>query len=352
MNARVFTLILLTWAATAFAAESRFSMDWKRLDPLPNAAGVAAPFVGVSGGALIVAGGANFPERKPWEGGTKAWHDDVFVLEQPTGRWKRAGQLPRQLAYGVSVTHGDELICVGGSDAQRHYAEVFALSFRNDQLVVRTLPSLPFPVANACGVMLNDTLYITGGIAKPDATNALTNFFALRLNERELIWRELPSWPGTPRMLAMAAVQDNALFIVGGVELVQTNSGASARRYLRDAYRFDPERGWRSIAALPFALAAAPSPAPLAMNAGFFILGGDDGSRAAIAPSSTHPGFNDQVLFYDTKRDAWSRVGTAPAPRVTVPNVLWRDHWIVPSGEMRPGVRSPEIWSLKIRDEK
>ena len=38
---------------------------------------------GVSGGALLVAGGANFPDKKPWQGGTKVWYDTVFVLDEP-----------------------------------------------------------------------------------------------------------------------------------------------------------------------------------------------------------------------------------------------------------------------------
>ena len=33
------------------------------------------------GGAILVAGGANFPDKKPWEGGKKVWYDTVFVLE-------------------------------------------------------------------------------------------------------------------------------------------------------------------------------------------------------------------------------------------------------------------------------
>ncbi|HEV2479040.1 MAG TPA: hypothetical protein VGS79_05230, partial [Puia sp.] len=42
--------------------------------------GVAGPFAGVSGDALIVAGGSNFPDKKPWEGGRKAYVDEVYVL--------------------------------------------------------------------------------------------------------------------------------------------------------------------------------------------------------------------------------------------------------------------------------
>src|SRR4051794_34706734 len=99
--------------------------EWRRLPSLPDKEGFAGMFAGVSGGALVVAGGANFPGKKPWEGGKKVWYDTVYVLEQPGGEWKVGGRLPRPLGYGVSVTHGGAVICVGGSDAERHYAEVF-----------------------------------------------------------------------------------------------------------------------------------------------------------------------------------------------------------------------------------
>lgn len=38
---------------------------WGRLAPVPDPIGVAGPVAGVSGDALIVAGGANFPNGFP-----------------------------------------------------------------------------------------------------------------------------------------------------------------------------------------------------------------------------------------------------------------------------------------------
>jgi hypothetical protein len=29
-----------------------------------------------------------------------------------------------------------------------------------------------------------------------------------------------------------------------------------------------------------------------------------------------------------------------------VPLVRWRGAWVIPGGEMRPGVRSPEVWAF------
>src|SRR5262245_11038976 len=117
-----------------------------RLPPLPDKEGFAGAFAGVSRGALVVAGGANFPDKKPWEGGSRVWYDTIFVLERPDGEWKVAGRLPRPLGYGVSVSHGTGMVCVGGSDATRHHADAFRLEWKTGRVVTTPLPPLPRPL--------------------------------------------------------------------------------------------------------------------------------------------------------------------------------------------------------------
>ena len=339
-------LTVLLLSNVSSAAEANVALHWNQLPSLPDPIGVAAPFAGVSGGALLVAGGANFPDKAPWEGGRKVWHDMVLVLEQPNGPWKVAGRLPRPLAYGVTVTYGDEIICAGGSDEKQHFAQVFALRWQDGKLAQRTLPSLPRPVANACGAMLDTRFYLAGGISAADATSALAGFYRLDLKTPQPVWTELPSWPGTARMLALAAARDGAFFVVGGVSLTRGPTGQPVRQYLRDAYRYDPARGWKRIADLPHPIAASASPAPNLSDTTFLVISGDDGVNAALTSPAAHPGFTNEVLAYDAARDKWIRIGTTPAPRVTVPAVHWRERWVIPSGEQRPGVRSPEVWSL------
>ena len=102
--------------------------------PLPDPIGFAGPFAGTSGGALIVAGGANFPDKMPWEGGRKVWYDTAFVLDRTNGQWRSALKLPRPLGYGVSVTTPDGVLCIGGSDATQHVRDVFLLRWRAGEL--------------------------------------------------------------------------------------------------------------------------------------------------------------------------------------------------------------------------
>lgn len=328
---------------TIFVGSDTIASEWKRLPSLPDKEGFAGSFAGVSNGAMIVAGGANFPDKKPWDGGKKVWHDTVFVLEKPNAKWKIAGKLPRPLGYGVSVTHRTGVVCVGGSDVDRHYADAFRLDWKEGKLVTTKLPPLPKSLANACGALVGDTLYVAGGQEKPDSKNTLKIAWKIDLAATEPRWREIEACPGDGRMLSVAAVHEGAFWLVGGADLVVKGEKIE-RRYLKDAYRYDSEKGWKRIADLPRPVVAAPSPAPTDAT-GFYVLGGDDGSQVEVGPDK-HQGFSKKVLRYDSKTQKWAEAGELSAPRVTVPFVLWNASWVVPSGEVRPGVRSPEVWSV------
>lgn len=333
MHTRLILFVLLAAPASG---------EWKQLPSLPDKEGFAGSFAGVSHDAILVAGGANFPDKKPFEGGTKVWSDTVFVLEKPDGKWKVAGKLPRPLGYGVSVTHGNRVVCIGGSDRTRHYADCFQLEWVAGKLVTMTLPSLPKPIANACGAMVGDSLLVAGGLEKPDATTTLKSVYCLDLSLAKPEWREVESCPDRGRMLAVAAGFHGAFWLISGVDL--TASGE--RTYLTDAYRYHPMTGWKRLADVPHAVVAAPSPAPIDAS-GFYVLGGDDGTQVGI-PHDRHRGFRKQVLRYDSKLERWSNAGELPAARVTAPCVRWSDSWVVPSGEVRPGVRSPEVWRVTL----
>ncbi|MCC6403960.1 MAG: galactose oxidase [Fimbriimonadaceae bacterium] len=324
-------------------------LDWGRLPDIPDPEGFAAPFAGVSHGTLLVAGGANFPLKRPWEGGAKAWYRTVYALQSAAGKWQKVGLLPRQLAYGVSVSFGERMVCVGGSDRERHYAETFAVEFIEGGIVTTPLPALPLPVANACGALVGSRLFVAGGQESPDSTTASAQVFALDLSAKHPAWRELPPLPGDGRILATAASCQGRFWVIGGASLKPDSNGQAVRTYLRDAYAFGG-RSWVRMPDLPSPSVAAPSPAPTTAR-GLFLLGGDDGSWAG-KPARDHPGFPNTVLRYDLNRDRWLESGATPAPRVTAPVVQWRDRWVVPSGEQRPGVRSQEVWTFRIRAPK
>ena len=96
-------------------------LEWSELPPLPDPIGRAGAFVGVSNDALIVAGGANFPDGRPWDGHPKVWYADAFVLTAPDNEWRHFESiLPEPLAYGVSLQRGEEFLIAGGGNAEHH----------------------------------------------------------------------------------------------------------------------------------------------------------------------------------------------------------------------------------------
>lgn len=339
---KIFVYFLLM---NAYSALSSAAAEFSKLPPLPDREGFAGAFAGVSDGSLIVAGGANFPDKKPWEGGKKVWYDTVFALEKATGEWKAVGKLPRPLGYGISVTTKAGVLCVGGSDAEKHHAEVFLLTLSHGKLSIKDLPPLPVPQANGAGALVGETVYAFGGSEQPGEQAAMNRLFALDLHLTNSQWQELASCPGKARILPVAAALDGVFYVAGGAGLEQTN-GKVARVYLLDAWCYKPGAGWRQVANLPKPSVAAPTPAPVA-GSEFFIIGGDDGSLVGFQPVEKHPGFPKTSFAYNARTDSWRTNGEVPAPRATLPTTFWHGRFILPSGEARPGVRSPEIWEFQ-----
>src|SRR5262245_59407932 len=122
-NTRAIIACLFLSAMPGTHAQS-YRLDWVRLPSVPDPIGFAGPFAGTSHGALIVAGGANFPAAMPWEGGQKAWYESIFVLPKPQGRWLTGFKLPHAMAYGISVSAPEGVLCAGGSDAHQHFRDV------------------------------------------------------------------------------------------------------------------------------------------------------------------------------------------------------------------------------------
>jgi SSS family solute:Na+ symporter len=356
-------LCLLSMQTSARQNSDSSFFSWKQVAAIPDADGFAGAYAGVSNGALLVAGGTNFPgNKRPWTGGVKTWYDRVFVLEQPGGAWKEAGRLPKPMGYGVSLTYGDGVVCVGGGDASQHFADVFIIRYQSGKTVITTLPDLPAPIINACGVIVQHTLYIIGGIQTPtDTTHNQCWSLDLSLPANQQKWNVLPSLPGSSRMLAMAGTQEGSVFVFGGVHLVKTTDSTLQREYLKDGWQYTPGKGWKRIADLPHPLAAAPTPAYTAGQSHLLLFGGDDGAKAAAVAElkDAHPGFRDEILGYNTLTNAWSVMGAIPVDKktdaidnpqgsvyapVTTPLVVWQNNIVIAGGEARPAVRSNKVF--------
>jgi N-acetylneuraminic acid mutarotase len=178
------------------------------LAPLPDVRGFAGPQAGVSNGALLVAGGTNFPEKMPWEGGKKVWHDDVYVLESPgAAEWKHAGKLPHPLAHAAAITTRRGLLCVGGSDGTQAVRDAVLIEWKDGRLAIQKLADLPSPLAGVAGAVVGDTVYIAGGYNGTDPGSGPSShlFLSLDLARDGAKWKEREPWPGPERFYAVAA---------------------------------------------------------------------------------------------------------------------------------------------------
>ena len=329
------------------------SLTWSELPPLPESLGVAGPFAGVHHDALIVAGGANFP-RPVWEN-DKEWHDAVYVLtRQADGQyaWKDGGKLPRKLAYGSAVSTSQGIVCIGGNDSDTTFDDVFMLSYdpETQQVEVTPLPSLPAPRAFAAATLLNNRVFIVGGQSGASLETSTANLWSLDLSQRGdalFGWEIHENMPGPPRALHIAATGHNgthdAIYVISG-----RRQRGGQTEFLKDVWEYVPAtKKWSQRTDAPRCVMAGPG---IGYGQGrILVLGGADGSlfHRSDQLRDAHPGFPKQALVYHTRADTWATAGTMPANHVTTIAVNWNGSVVIPSGEVRPRVRSAKVWNVE-----
>jgi hypothetical protein len=166
--------------------------------------------------------------------------------------------------------------------------------------------------------------------------------------------------PDAGVFLASTAGQGSHLYVFGGVNLDAAGKAIQSAR----AYRLDTATGqWERLPDLPEPRVASATPAmPVGDNA-FFLIGGY--ARSFPGAPREHPGFDPRTFVYDLAKARWqdgpalpkAPVGdrdspgdAGPAPMVAAPGVLWRNHAVVISGEVRASTRSPAVlaWPLEV----
>lgn len=220
-------------------------------------------------------------------------------------------------------------------------------------------------------------------------------FWALDLSKRdqpgEFNWSVLPAWPGPARILPVAAAQRTArgeeFFLFSG----RQPQAGQPTQILSDAYAFDPRsRLWRTLPPVGdgarSGLSVMAGSAVAVGESEILIFGGDRGElfqqlevhdltlarlRTRMASRrdheqgelereiaerlaakrriyNSHPGFTRDVLAYDTQRETWRTVSRSPVlPPVTTVAVNYRDAILIPSGEIKPGIRTTDIMRVK-----
>ncbi len=328
------------------------SISWDELPELPISKGLGGAFAGVSNGALIVAGGANFPDVLDLESENKVWHDTIYILtDENQTLWLTGFKLDQPLAYGASVSTGNSLILIGGSNVQGNQDNVTQLTWNSESqsIIQESLPPLPQPLSQTDASIIGTTLYVAGGQTTEDFSGLEKVFWSLDLNMLEAGWKILEPWQGLARRNAILISQNigdyKYLFIMGGETLVKDDAGKFYRETLNDCYRYTlRERDWERIAYSPYPITAAP-----AINYGqshILVFGGSDLNpleKDMAIGGDQNPGFSPPLLAYQTITDKWVEEGEIPLGVERAEAVSWNDGIVLTGGETGPGKSTPKI---------
>ena len=361
MNRLHVVLLLLAIAQPVVFADDRVQLNWEQLPAIPDELGFAGPFVGVHpiGPAedptrdqvLIVAGGANFP--KPVWTAEKVWHDRIFVATKDGDsiRWTDAGKLDRRIAYGAAVSTPRGVICIGGGDANEVFADCFGLRWNptSQQIETFSVPPLPAPCAFGAATMIGNRVYLAGGQSDLNLSSAMNQLWSLDMEKfqtEKWQWEELTPCPGPTRALNLTVSQHNGfescVYVISG-----RRQTGDEFEFLKDVWEYAPStQQWRKRSDAPRSVMAGTG-----IDYGqshIFVLGGDDGEWFGRADElqDEHPGFIKQALAYHTITDTWTSAGTTPTNQVTTIAVKFDGSIVVASGEVRPRVRTPNVYRV------
>lgn len=373
---------LFMFFATAMPAQKKTELfcKWKIAAELPvlhqqyKALGVAGPVTGVHQNKLIVAGGANFPDSMPWQGGKKSFYNTIHVYEKKGNKivlLKQPFALPFNIAYAACCTAPQGIVYAGGENENGISNKVFLLQWDKKMSAISTkqLPELPFAITNAAATLFENIVYIAGGETAASASNQL---LALNLENTGEGWKQLPVIPKAVSH-SVLTVQSNGnntcIYLIGGRK--KNDTGISD--LYSSAFEFNLKKNqWEEIMSLPYSLCAGTG---IATNSNDILMfGGDKGNtfhkveiliaaintekdeikKAALILQknklqSEHPGFSKEVLLYNTITNTWRAIGDIPFDTpVTTTAVKWGAAVIIPSGEIKAGVRSRNILLAKI----
>lgn len=361
--------------------------EFESVENLPNPFGVAGPVAGIAKDALndvlIVAGGANFPDAVPWNGGVKRYYSSIYCARKNvdgTLQWsEQTERLPCEMGYSAVAQSPLGIISLGGETVDGPITDAFVLSFdKNENIIqIKQLPPLPEPrtAASAAFVEISKhkkRVFLLGGRM---ASGFSRSMISLDLLKPEDGWRIEPDLPKTTAYAIAVAQSDgetNCIYLFGGRNKVD---GDETTTFSKNVYRFNPKTGvWNEETSMPKTLAAG-SGASFGI-ASIFLFGGDDGeffnanerrqteidlerdpeSKNKLIVEKNrlqegHDGFNRDVFLYNTITKIWNvafRLPDTQEPQVTTSAFLWNGDLVVPSGEVQPGVRTPSINRFRV----
>lgn len=346
--------LLACGVCTLSSCGRRDGIVWNRVADLPDPAGLKGMFSGVTGGRILLAGGSNFPTPRS-EGGKKTFSNRIFTAPAnnlPGLKWTvDETTLPVGLSEGASVAIESGVVVIGGSRASGATADVLLLGWDDNikKVIIKTLPHLPEPLANAAAAYWHGKIYVAGG---ENTGRVSDGFYSLDMKKASAKWEKLPSLPGTPRFGALMTVLKTAdgdrLFLFGG--RAQSSGAVKETDYLADGFSYDfSTQTWRPAAPMPHRALAATG--ARINERQFAVMGGSDGHDLdKMAELGERYRLPDHIMLYDTGADRWREIGKLPLGVAGASAIQCGNQWIIAGGEPSPALRINHVYMATFPD--
>ncbi len=344
-------------------------ITWKDAGVLPASAkgksnfGLSGVVAGEINQQIIIAGGNNFPEGLPWEGGVKKYYDQMFVYDVKGDTVFMADssvRLPSKVAYAAVAQLNDGIFYAGGKNEKGPLTNVYLIQKNSKNgVVIISWPDLPEALTNAVAVVTSNAVYVLGGATKNGVSDKV---WAIYLNDITAGWKYVSTMP-QPTAFAAAVFAQGQVYIMGGRK--KGTDGISEIYNQVFAWNI-ANNSWSKKAPLPYVVSAATA---VTLPDQILFIGGDKGVvfhevemlASKIATTNdlvvknnlteiknnlqqTHPGFSKDILAYNLTTNTWRLFAqlTVAAP-VTTYAFIFNHKIILPAGEVKPGVRTPLI---------
>ncbi|MBB2144698.1 galactose oxidase [Pedobacter sp. LMG 31464] len=391
MNRLFFYLLFFPFSMliteTALAQKKSITqVKWTTIAQLKNADGKSSlGFAGAINGfynhALLVAGGANFPDKMPWEQGKKYYSKEVQISQKVGDNWQWnknfKGELPEPIAYCGNTVTNLGIVYAGGENEQGLSNKAYLLSFSNDnnELKIKSLPNLPKAISNINLTSVGNVVYAVGG---DEQTKSSNQFLSIDLDCETPEWKVLPNLPialANSVVVAQQKDHDVAIYVIGGRS--KTSTGISDLHHTTFAFDLK-KKVWKTLAPISDGkeISNLSAAAGIAVGKNYILIpGGDNGktfhqielylnqmanaktdeekTRLTAAKNELvihHKGFYRGVLLYNTHTNTWSKISELPflAP-VTTTATKYGNSIILSNGEVKPGIRTPNIMLGEIK---
>lgn len=366
-----FFALLFLVSISSFAVSS-ISWKYSRDLPIPKGfdkqIGVAQTVFGKIGSYVIVAGGANFPNKSVLEGGgaAKIRYSDLFLFKESGSGLELVKQtnLPVELEGATSITTDKGIYAVGGAMNNGVSSDIIYITLNSSKtdVEIKKIGTLPFNYQMGVAKIKDDAIYIVSGNQNGAQSSKLFKF-----DIKTAVVTELAAMPaGTERYQSVGEILNN-----GKEDLLYVFGGGTGKVAFTDGYAYSFKTNtWVQKSNVKIdnskEISVLGARAIKLNNTEMLVLGGFnkvvwdkvnaemptlqgaalDAYRAEYFNRDPQDfGWNEEILIYNSASDSWKSIGKVPfLANCGEGLVMIEDRLYSINGEIKPGVRTPKIF--------